>query len=290
VLHPWPTERITLQDVTDKVSVDLSGPAQTMLTTLYCKALDADFDQPILGDNFAKEAVDRIDYNWRELGIAERWTPLVTVRTAQYDIWASQFLAVHQRATVVHLGCGLDSRVFRLYPGPGVEWYDVDYPDVIALREKLFPTRPRYHLVATSATDPSWLDRIPADRPVLLLAEGISMYLTERDGVALLQHVVDRFRSGELQIDFYNWLTIRSQKTHKLQRQSGSTLHWAVNSPADVLSRVSGVRLLTAVTFFDATTFGRTSAAFRLAGRLVRVVPPLRRTLQYHRYAFGPVN
>ena len=282
--------RITLQHVTDKVSVDLSGPAQTMLTTLYCKALDADLDQPILGDGFAKEAVGRIDYDWRKLGIADRWTPLVTVRTAQYDIWASQFLAVHQHATVVHLGCGLDSRVFRLDPGPGVEWYDVDYPAVIALREKLFPTRPRYHLVATSATDPSWLDRIPADRPVLLLAEGISMYLTEGEGVALLQHVVDRFRSGELQIDFYNWLAIRSQKTHKLQRQSGSTLYWAVNSPADVLSRVSGVRLLTAVTFFDATTFSRTSAAFRLARHLVRAVPPLRRTLQYHRYAFGPVN
>ena len=65
----------------------------------------------------------------------------MTVRTAQYDIWASQFLAVHQHATVIHLGCGLDSRVFRLDPGPGVEWYDVDYPAVIALREKLFPTR-----------------------------------------------------------------------------------------------------------------------------------------------------
>ena len=187
-----------------------------MLTTLYCKALDADFDQPILGDRFAKEAVGRIDYDWRELGITDKWTPLVTVRTAQYDIWASQFLAVHQHATVVHLGCGLDSRVFRLDPGPGVEWYDVDYPDVIALREKLFPTRPRYHLVATSATDPSWLDQIPADRPVLLLAEGISMYLTEPEGVALLQHVVDRFPSGELQIDFYNWLAVRSQKTQKL--------------------------------------------------------------------------
>ena len=274
----------------DTVRADLSGPAQTMLTTLYCKALDADLDQPILGDRFAKEAVGRIDYDWRELGVANRWTPLVTVRAAQYDIWASQFLAVHQHATVVHLGCGLDSRVFRLDPGPGVEWYDVDYPDVIALRKKLFPTPPRYHLVATSATDPSWLDRIPADRPVLLLAEGISMYLTEPEGVALLQHVVDRFPSGELQIDFYNWLTVRSQKTHKLQRQSGSTLFWAVNSPADILRRVHGVRLLAAVTFFDATTFRRTSAAFRLAGRLVRAVPPLRRTLQYHRYAFGPVS
>jgi O-methyltransferase involved in polyketide biosynthesis len=276
--------------VTDKVSVDLSGPAQTMLTTLYCKALDADLGRPILGDRFAGDAVGRIDYDWPRLGVAARWTPLVTVRTAQYDIWASQFLAVHPLATVIHLGCGLDSRVFRLDPGPGVEWFDVDYPTVIELREKIFPTRQGYHLVATSATDPSWLDQIPPDRTVLLLAEGISMYLTEHAGIELLRHVVDRFRSGELQIDFYNWLTVRSQKAHRLQRQSGSTLYWAVNSPADILERVPGVRLLAASTFFDATTFSRTPAGYRVARSLVRAVPPLRKTLQYHRYAFGPVT
>ena len=76
-------------------------------------------------------------------GSQRRWAPLVTVRTAQYDIWARQFLAVNEHCTVVHLGCGLDSRVFRLDPGPGVEWYDVDYPAVIALREKVYPTRDR---------------------------------------------------------------------------------------------------------------------------------------------------
>jgi O-methyltransferase involved in polyketide biosynthesis len=261
-----------------------------MLTTLYCKALDADWDQPILGDEFAKEAVARIDYDWGGLKVTDRWTPLVTVRTAQFDIWAAQFLAAHEQATVIHLGCGLDSRVFRLDPGPRVEWYDVDYPAVISLREKVFPTRPAYHLVATAATDPSWLDQIPADRPTLLLAEGISMYLTEDDGVALLQHVVDRFGSGELQIDFYNWVIVRSQRTHRLQRQSGSTLHWAVNKPADITDRVSGVRLLSAVTFFDASTFGRASGVFRMMKQLVRALPPLRRTFQYHRYAFGPVS
>jgi O-methyltransferase involved in polyketide biosynthesis len=276
--------------VTDKVAVDLSGAAQTMLTTLYLKALDADFERPVLGDGFAKDAVDRLDYDWRGLKETGTWAPLVTVRTAQYDIWARQFLAVHHEATVVHLGCGLDSRVFRLDPGPGVNWYDVDYPVVIALREKIFPPRPGYQLIASSATDPSWLDQIPADRPVLLLAEGISMYLTEHDGIALLQRVVDRFPSGELQIDFYNWLGIRTQKAHRLQRQSGSTLHWAVNSPADILDRVSGVRLLAAATLFDASTFSRVPSRFRLAGRLVRAVPPLRRMLQYHRYAFGPVK
>ena len=287
---PPDTRDTSLRCVTDNVSVDLSGAAQTMLTTLYLKALDADFDRPVLGDRYAKEVVSRLDYDFREIGITARWAPLITVRTAQYDIWARQFLAVHPQCTVVHLGCGLDSRVFRLDPGPGVQWYDLDYPAVIALRQKIFPSRPRYHLIATSATDPFWLDQIPADRPVLFLAEGISMYLTEDEGVALLRRVVDHFPSGELQVDFYNWLAIKSQKSHTLVRRTGSTLYWAVNSPQDILSRVPGVRLLIAVTLFDASTFRRASATFQLSRRLVRVVPPVRKMLQYHRYAFGPVN
>jgi O-methyltransferase involved in polyketide biosynthesis len=280
----------SLTYVTNKVAVDLSGPAQTMLSTLYLKALDADFERPVLGDGFAKEAIGRIDYHWSDLGITGKWAPLFTVRTAQYDIWARQFLAANGPCTVVHLGCGLDSRVFRLDPGPEIEWYDVDFPAVIALREKIYPTRPHYHLVATSATDPSWLDQIPADRPLLFLAEGISMYLTEAEGVALLRRVVDHFGSGELQIDFFNWIAIRSQKTQTLVRRSGSTLHWAVNSPQDILDRVPGVRLLAAVTFFDASTFSRASATFRIAKHVARLVPPVRKSLQYHRYAFGPAS
>jgi O-methyltransferase involved in polyketide biosynthesis len=284
------SSRTSLSWMTDKVSVDLTGAAQTMLTTLYLKALDADFERPVLGDRYAKEAIGRLDFDWREIGITATWAPLVTVRAAQYDIWASQFLAVHQHSTVVHLGCGLDSRVFRLDLGPDVEWYDVDYPAVIALRKRIYPARPGYHLIATSATDPSWLNEIPSERPVLLLAEGISMYLMEHQGVALLRHIVDHFPSGELQIDFYNWFGIRTQKAHTLVRRSGSTLHWAVNSPQDILSRVPGVRLLIAVSFFDASTFNRASAAFQFARHLVRAVPPVYKTLQYHRYAFGSVE
>ena len=284
---PVPTK---LTGVTDLVRVDLTGPAQTMLSTLYCKALDAGYSQPILGDTFARQAVDRIDLDWSWLKIDEFWTPLVTVRTALYDIWAEQFLKANPHATVIHLGCGLDARVFRLDPGPDVQWYDVDYPDVIDLRKKVYPSRENYHLVATSATDPSWLDQIPNDRPTLLLAEGISMYLTPQDGAELLQHVVDRFPSGELQIDFYNWVTVRTQKIQRLQRQSGSTLYWAVNSPEDVLKNVNGIRLLDATTFFDAPTFQRTSTVFRAAARAIRPIRPLRGMLQYHRYAFGPLK
>jgi O-methyltransferase involved in polyketide biosynthesis len=144
--------------------------------------------------------------------------------------------------------------------------------------------------VATSATDPYWLDEIPADRPVLLLAEGISMYLTETEGVALLNHAVDRFPSGELQIDFYNWLAIKTQRVHTLVRRSGSHLDWAVNSPEEILDQVPGARLLAAISFFQASTFSRASAGFRFARPLLRAIPPARKMLQYHRYAFGPTS
>ena len=261
-----------------------------MLSTLYLKALDAKFKHPVLGDRFAQEAVGRIDYDWDSLGVTGIWAPLFTVRSAQYDIWARQFLAVREPCTVVHLGCGLDSRVFRIDPGPQIQWYDVDLPPVIELREKVYPTRPNYRLVPTSATDPSWLNQIPADRPVLFIAEGISMYLTEDEGVTLLRRVVDRFGFGELQIDFFNRVAIRSQKSQTLVRRSGSTLHWAVDGPQDILNQVPGVRLLAAVTFFDASTFDRASATFRIVKHVARLVPPVRKALQYHRYAFGTAS
>src|SRR5690349_17018397 len=112
-----------------------------MLATFYAKAVDADLPQPILGDQLAKEIAQRIDYDWKQTSITPANSPAVTTRSAHFDRWVRQFLAVRPEAVVLHLGCGLDGRVFRVDPGPGVEWYDVDYPDVADLRSRLYPTR-----------------------------------------------------------------------------------------------------------------------------------------------------
>lgn len=274
----------------DKVHIELSGPPQTMLEMLYAKALDAAAAQPILGDVYAKQLVDRLDYDWAHTGIARqrrRQVPSVTVRSAQFDLWTRQFLSAHRRAVVMHLGCGLDSRVSRLNPGPDVEWYDLDYPDVIELREKLYPARDHYHLVSASVTDPAWLSAIEADRPALLLAEGLSMYLSDADGIALLRRVVDRFPAGELQLDVWSRAGLRAQqKTNKVITRSGSTLGWAVNGPEDILARVPGLRLMVAVSLFKADTVGRATKGTRFAARTASRVPVLRKSIQLHRYTF----
>jgi O-methyltransferase involved in polyketide biosynthesis len=131
-----------------------------------------------------------------------------------------------------------------------------------------------------------WLSAVPADRPVLLLAEGLTMFLTERAGIALLRRVVERFPSGELQFDAFNRLAIRLQKLNTVVRQSGSTLHWAINGPHDIVHAVPGVRLLSAMSVFDAETLTRAPHRYRLAGRLISPLPPLKMMLQFHRYAF----
>jgi O-methyltransferase involved in polyketide biosynthesis len=272
--------------VAEKLHVDLSGAPQTMLATFYAKALDAGLDKPILGDRWAKDIVDRIDYDWSKTTITARNSPSVTTRSAHFDNWARQFLAVHPEATVLHLGCGLDSRYYRLDPGPGVEWYDVDYPDVIVLREQLFPPREHCHVVAASVTDPAWLSAVPADRPTLMIGEGLTMYLTEADGIALLRRVVDHSPLGELQFDAFSRFGIKTQWINAVVKRAGATLHWGIDGSDDILQAVPGLRLLQWVSPFDSPTFADVSLPYRVMARTMSLSSKLRYMAQYHRYAF----
>jgi O-methyltransferase involved in polyketide biosynthesis len=270
----------------DKLRVDLTGAPETMLATLYGKALDAGRPDSVLHDRWARELVDQIDYDWPRTGITVRNSPSVALRSNHFDVWARQFLDTHPAAVVIHLGCGLDSRFFRLDPGPGVEWFDVDYPDVAALRQRFYPAGEHYHVVAASVTDPGWLADIAAQRPTLVLGEGLTMYLTASDGTALLRRAVAAFPSGELQFDAFNWLGIKSAWTNTPVRRSGATLSWAINGPDDILGAVPGTRLLAWVPVFESDAFSRLGHPYRAMAAVMNRVPALRTMAQFHRYAF----
>lgn len=274
----------------DKLHVDLTGPPQTMLDMVYARLLDAESPQPVLGDEWAKKLMDQVDYDTSRSPIAKqrrRQVTSIAVRGAQLDIWTRQFLAAHDNPVVLQIGAGLDSRVFRVNPSDDVDWYDIDFPDVIALRERFYPSREHYHLVASSATDLSWLDAIPSDRPVLLIAEGVSMYLTESDGVGLLRRVVERFPTGELQLDFWSRFGSKAmRKNNTVVRWSNSELGWAVDEPDDILSAVPGTRLLTAISVFEAETVARLSKGYQRFAKAASRTPVLRKIVQFHRYAF----
>ena len=177
--------------------------------------------------------------------------------------------------------------MFRLDPGPGVQWYDVDYPAVIErCAGRCIRVVPDYHLVATSATDAHWLDQIPVDLPVLFIAEGVSVF-DRGGGSRITAPVVDRFPSGEVQIDFFNWIAIVAEDPGS-GSDVGFKLFWAVNSPQDILDRVPGL-IAHSGNLFRRQHFRPHDG--RLDGQTRSVdCAAVRKSLQYHRYSFGPVD
>jgi O-methyltransferase involved in polyketide biosynthesis len=121
--------------------IRLTKDKETYLATLYGKALDANVANPILGDRFAADAMARIDYDFKELKVPNGGEITLPMRAWHFDRWTRAFLATNPVSTVLHLGCGLDTRVYRIDPGPQVCWYDVDMPDVIELGQQLYPDR-----------------------------------------------------------------------------------------------------------------------------------------------------
>src|SRR5512141_2936608 len=140
--------------------IRLTKEKETYLATLYGKAMDATAADPILGDRFAADAVARIDYDFKELKLPSGNEITLPMRALHFDQWTRAFLAANPKSTVLHLGCGLDTRVSRINPGPQIRWYDIDFPDVIALREQRYPQRDGYYQISSSVTDLTWLDAI----------------------------------------------------------------------------------------------------------------------------------
>jgi O-methyltransferase involved in polyketide biosynthesis len=268
--------------------VRLTGAQETTLATLYGKAMESRRPDSILGDIAADEALRRIDYDFSKLKIRRSDHTSLAVRAKAYDTWVRQFLDSHPVCTVLHLGCGLDTRVYRVDPPPTVRWYDIDLPDVIELREKLFPPRDGAQHVAASLADPHLLDVISGDTPVLVVAEGLTPYLRAVDGLSLLRRITEHFASGEMLFDGYGRFGVWFLQRYGCVKASGAQLGWAINDPRELERAVPGL-------IFDAELWYTNAPGFEkhyswLYRRLVSAlyhVTPIRRLGRPLRYRFN---
>jgi methyltransferase (TIGR00027 family) len=271
----------------ERETVTLTGAPETMLATLYARALDSRAPRSILHDEAAARAVGRIEYDFRRTGITATTAAGVALRGRQLDAWTREFLAEHPDATVLHLACGLDTRAQRLGIPDGVRWIDLDHPDVIALRERLLPPPTGdYRLVAASVTDEGWLQAVPADRPTVAVFEGLSMYLRKEDGRRLIERITERFPSGRLLFDAYGTIAIRLQKLVTPVRNAGATLHWGVDDPREIETWHDGLVLLDAMRSVDMPGLDLLPLVGRLQLRVLSLLPKLRDAGWILRYRF----
>ncbi|HTX97253.1 MAG TPA: class I SAM-dependent methyltransferase [Mycobacterium sp.] len=268
------------------IKVNLTGTEQTALVTLYGKALESRRPNSILADREADRAVRLIDYDFSKLRMRRRDQQSCARRSKAYDRRVLLFLDNHPDCVVLHLGCGLDTRAYRVDPPPTVDWYDIDLPDIIALRRRLFPPRAGVQVVGASVTDPGLLDAIPDDKPVLVVGEGLTPYLRRADGLAMLRRIVAHFPAGEMLFDGYSPTGVWMLQRYPPVKASGAQLDWSIGDPRELERAVPGVVFDCEWWVADADEIKRRYSPmyWRWTQVLFRITPIRRlgRGLQYH--------
>jgi O-methyltransferase involved in polyketide biosynthesis len=194
------------------MEVDLEGVPETLLWTLYHRALEARRPDAVLHDPLAVELVDRIDYPFEERFGAGRLAQWQALRVRAFDREIRRFVASHPGGTVAALGEGLETQFWRVDDGR-VQWVSVDVPETVEIRRRLLPGNPRRRVIARSALDFAWMDEVDTAGGVLLTAQGLLMYFDPGDVHRLIAACAGRFPGSDLLFDAVpRWLAEVAQK------------------------------------------------------------------------------
>lgn len=270
-----------------KLPIALTNLQKTLLITLRGKALESQFEDSVLQDQYAAEIIDQLDYDFSNMHLTHDAIVSLAVRAKVLDLWAEQFLNTHTQANIVHLGCGLDSRILRLNPPPEVQWWEIDFPEVIALRKEVYQERPGCTMLGHSILDDRWTEAIPPDLPTLVLAEGVFPYFQVADGERLLRSIVGHFERGQIAFDAYNGWGVAWLNQLSIMRQAHERLNWVVNDPKQLEIAVPGLRLIEENNDGLPGQDKRVSWLARTGFRISRLFKSLRRMGQLLLFEFG---
>ncbi|MGO4461574.1 class I SAM-dependent methyltransferase [Streptomyces sp. NBC_01276] len=272
-----------------QTKVQFSAATRNLLVALYSRAHDAKSGRPILNDRLAVRAVESIeDYDELKVQLKMRDDDAISlaIRGKEVDRWVQDFLIRNPRSVVLHLGAGLDGRVFRIEPSDDVEWYDLDLPEIAQIYRDLFPERDHHHVIGASALDPDWLDSIPSDRPVLVVAEGVLVYFTEDQVRDLITRIVGRFPKGELLFDAYTPFSVKAMNKHWTVKATGQRFIWGLEDPKTLEQWDPRIEHKLEWTFTDSPYVSHMPWTSRIMCKIMNAIPVLRKYNRVMRYTF----
>jgi methyltransferase (TIGR00027 family) len=244
--------------------------AATSFVTLYCHALESLSDDPILSDPKSVEIMNELnkmlspaDHTLDRILVAgtldKRLVAHIAIRAKKYDDYARNFLQRFPEGVVVNIGCGLDSRFLRIDNGR-VVLYDLDLPEIIAIKKTFFSETERYHLIASSVLDFDWMAPVLQHRgPFLFMAEGVFMYLDGSDVRSLVLKIQETFPGSELVCEVINsvWFSspLKKMLDYKMQRQvhlgKDAMFRSGIRNSREMEQWHSGIQFLDEWSYFD---------------------------------------
>jgi O-methyltransferase involved in polyketide biosynthesis len=272
------------------MSMDLPAftPAQeSLFLTLGGRALDSRLPRPFLGDTMADEIITKVGYDLARFpALSTKFLDPrsrvfdIAVRAKTLDDVVRRFVSENPDSVVLDLGAGLDGRIFRVDPPPAVAWYDIDFPEVIALRARVVPPHVNAHSIGADLTDPDWLNDVPTSRPAVIVADGLIAFLTQDGFVSLLNRLARHFPCGELAFNLYTRYAIWAVKhAPGMAVIAGGVVNPGFNDPRQPERWVGGLKLVEEIFLTRAPEVAGLPPTMRVTARLAAPSPRLSRLI-----------
>ena len=197
-----------------KYKIEKNTVQETLILPLYSRKLCTELYPNLYQDETAVHLIDQIDYDFSQAeknsrSLMQRFGALeVAMRQNDLAFEVQAYLKTHPCAAVVNLGCGLDN-TGRACDNGRCKIYNLDFPDVIALRQQLLPAGEREQNIPCDLKDPAWFDRIDATGGAVFFASGVFYYFLTEQVRELVQGMADAFPGGVLVFDAANRTAVK---------------------------------------------------------------------------------
>ena len=223
-----------------KEKIRLSGVPETMLQTVYARAKESR-GRGAIHDAKAEEIIEKLDYDF---SLADKDTAMysgVIARTIVLDRLTKAWLGAHPGAVVVNIACGLDTRCYRM--SGYAHWYNLDLPETMAVREKLLPESGTISQIAMSAME-DWGSKISEQNvPVLIVIEGLTMYLNAKDVQQIFAVISSRFSQATIFVETMNPMIVKRFKEKSIEG-SHAKFTWGIKNGKALAELLPGFRFM----------------------------------------------
>ena len=197
-----------------KYKIEKNTVQETLILPLYSRKLCSELYPSLYHDETSVRLIDQIDYDFSEAeknsrSLMQRFGALeVAMRQNDLACEVRDYLKKHPKAAVVNLGCGLDS-TGRACDNGSCKIYNLDFPDVITVRNELLPAGEREKNISCNLNDAAWFGEIDASGGAVFFASGVFYYFLTGQVKALVQAMASAFPDGVLVFDAANRTAVR---------------------------------------------------------------------------------
>ena len=197
-----------------KYHIEKNSVQETLLIPLYGRKMCSELYPALYRDETAIRLIDQVDYDFSALAekvnsLMQRFGFLEVAMRQRNLAWeVRDYLSTHPNAAVVNLGCGLDAAA-RACDNGTCKIYNLDFPDVIAVRDELLRAGEREQNIPCDLNDTAWFEKIDASEGAVFFAAGVFYYFLTEQVRALVGAMARAFPGGKLVFDAANQKAVK---------------------------------------------------------------------------------